>query len=152
MAVVNHAPVDWFSKSTSVAFVHPEIAESHPDVSVAAGEIYAAGNATCEMLQLSYIADEVGIDFPKPDVLNIDNTAVEAFTNDTVIRTKLKHIDVRQDWVRVLRDHDIIVPKHIPSADNLADFFTKILFEAIFIRLRDQMMTELPEHLKHHFK
>ena len=152
VAMENHAPVDWFSKCTSVAFAHPDIGESHADISVAAGEIYAAGNAACEMLQLSYIADEVGVDFPKPAILHIDNTAAEAFAKDTVIRTKLKHIDVRQDLVKALNDHNIIVPKHTPSADNLADFLTKLLSDDTFIRLRDQMMIELPEHLQYHFE
>ena len=82
----------------------------------------------------------------------MDNAAVEAFTNDTVIRTKLKHKDVRQEWVRVLRDHDVIIPEHVPSADNLVDFFTKILLESTFVRLRDQMMKALPPHLQCHFK
>ena len=40
---------------------------------------YAAGNATCEMLQLSYIAEEIGMSFPKPAILEMDNTAAEAF-------------------------------------------------------------------------
>jgi len=45
VALKNGAPVDWFSKCTSVAFADASIGDSHPDVSVAAGEIYAAGNA-----------------------------------------------------------------------------------------------------------
>ena len=104
VAIENKAPIDWFSKCTSVAFANKDIGESHADVSVAAGEIYAAGNAACEMLQLSYMAEEIGMSFPKPAILGMDNAAAEAFTNDTVIRTKLKHIDQRQEWVRVLRD------------------------------------------------
>jgi hypothetical protein len=104
------------------------------------------------MLQLSYIAEEIGMSFPKPAILEMDSAAAEAFTNDTVIRTKLKHIDQRQEWVRVLRDKDLIVPKHVPTHDNLADFFTKILTEDTFVRQRDQMMKMLPPHLQYHFK
>jgi hypothetical protein len=151
VALENSAPVDWHSKSTSVAFAHPALEGSHADTSSAAGEIYGAGNAVSEMLQLGYIADEVNIPFPKPAFLDMDNAAAEAFTNNTTIRTKLKHIDVRQEWVRCLRDKDIIVPRHVSSQDNLADFFTKILPPHTFIRLRGELMRELPPHLQYHF-
>jgi hypothetical protein len=144
----NIAPVDWHSKVTSCAFAHPDIGDGHADMSSAAGEVYAAGNAACELLQLSNISDEVNIRFPKPAHLQMDNTAAEAFTNDTVIRTKLKHIDVRQEWVRVLRDCNLLKPVHVSTHENLADFFTKILSGPIFTKLRDMMMQELPDHLK----
>ena len=100
------------------------------------------------MLHFSYCIEEMGIaesaSFPKPMTLLMDNAAAEIFTNATAFRTKLKHIDVRQQWVRVLRDKSIIIPKHVPSLDNLADLFTKILGCDDFIRLRDQMMIPLP--------
>ena len=72
-------------------------------MSSGAAEVYAAGNATQDFLHLSYVAEELGIGFELPFNLQIDNTAAEAFANDTVIKTKLKHIDCRQDWVRILR-------------------------------------------------
>ena len=39
VAIENEAPIDWFSKCTSVAFANKDIGESHSDVSVAAGEV-----------------------------------------------------------------------------------------------------------------
>lgn len=141
-------PVDWHSKVTSCAFANADIGESHADMSSATGEVYAAGNASCEMPNLKYICEDINIDFPCPAHLQMDNTAAEAFTNNTVVRTKLKHIDVRQNWVRCLRDHNLLLPIHVPSTDNLADFFTKILLGPTFKRLRDRMMVELPDHLK----
>ena len=52
----------------------------------------------------------------------------------------MKHIDCRMDWVHILRDKDIIHTVHVPSEDNLADIFTKILPTNTFKRLRDVMM------------
>ena len=63
-------------------------------MSSGAAEVYAAGNATQDFLHLSYVAEELGIGFELPFNLQIDNTAAEAFANDTVIKTKLKHIAV----------------------------------------------------------
>ena len=69
IALLNGAPVLWGSKVSSVAFVHPPIGEAHPDVSSGAAEVYAAANATFEFLHLSYVVDELGIDFPVPFTL-----------------------------------------------------------------------------------
>ena len=142
IATCDGAPVLYGSKVSSVAFAHPDIGESHADVSSGANEIYAAGNATHECLHLSYIADEAGIDFPKPIPLQMDNSTAESFAKNNAKKTKLKHIDARQEWVKVLRDKSILVPVHVPTKLNLADLFTKILTVPEFIRLRNMMMVQ----------
>ena len=136
------APVLYGSKVSSVAFAHPDIGESHADISSGANEIYAAGNATHECLHLSYIVDEMDMDFPKPIPLQMDNTTAEAFANNNAKKTKLKHIDARQEWVKVLRDKSILVPVHVPTKLNLADIFTKILTVPEFIHLRNMIMVQ----------
>ena len=140
VAMLNGAPVLWGSKVSSVAFAHPDINESHADISSGAAEIYAAGNATFEFLHLSYTADEMGIPFPKPILMQVDNKAAIAFSDNSAFKTKLKHIDVRQEWVKTLRNKNIIETTHVPSKDNLADLFTKILDADTFESLRDRMM------------
>jgi len=112
VATCDGAPVLCGSKVSSVAFAHPDIGESHADVSSGANEIHAAGNATHESLHLSCIADEMGIDFPKPIPLQMDNTAAESFAKNNAKKTKLKHIDARQEWVKVLRDKSMLAPAH----------------------------------------
>ena len=143
IALLNGAPVLWGSKVSSVAFAHPLIGEAHPDISSGAAEVYAAGNATFEFLHLSYTADEMGIPFPQPLILQVDNKAAIAFADNSALKTKLKHIDTRQKWVKTLRSKNIIQTKHVPSRDNLADIFTKILDADTFEHLRDRMMHRL---------
>ena len=134
--MLGSAPILWGSKVSSVAFAHPSIGEAHADISSGAAEIYSAANATFEFLHLSYVANEMpGIDFPTPMVLEMDNTTAECFVNNTAFKSKLKHIDVRQNWVRVLRDKNIVIPKHVSTQDNLADLFTKVLSKETFYRL-----------------
>ena len=135
------ATVMWTSKVSSVAFAHPDIGESHSDMSSAAAEIYGAANATMDILHLSYIADELGIEFPKPIRLQIDNTAAKAFCDNSVYKTNLKHIDCRQHWVRTLRDKNILHPVYVPTKENIADLFTKILPRLTFQYLRDKIMS-----------
>ena len=84
----------------------------------------------------------MGISFPKPIELQMDNSTAEVFVNDTAYKTKLKHIDVRQKLVQTLRDKDILRPVHVDTKDNAADLFTKILGKQDFIRLRDMVMKQ----------
>ena len=123
---------------------HPDIEDLHPDVSSGAAEIYAASVALNEILHLSYIVDEMGSPMGKPIVIRIDNTAAIAFANGRVRRSKLKHIDVRQEWVQALRDHSVVKTEYVNTKENLADFFTKILDNDTFVRLRDEMMGVCP--------
>ena len=140
----NDAPVYWQSKASSVAFASPRIGEAHADISSGAVEIFSAGNATMDILSLSYPVEEMGMDFPFPFTLELDNEAARIFANASAQRSKLKHIDCRQEWVKTLRDKSVCNPVHIPTKDNLADLFTKILPLGDFIRLRDQLLHPAP--------
>ena len=101
-----------------------------------------------DIMHISYIADEMGLDFPKPFTLQIDNTAAEIFMRNSAAKTKLKHIDCRQEWVRTLRNKNICVPTHVDSEKNLADLFTKILGKATFEHLRSLIMVRLPAEFR----
>jgi hypothetical protein len=140
-ALCNGAVVAYHSKANSVACASPLIGEAHADVSSAAAEVYAAGNAASELLYLSYVAEGAGVPISMPMVLQMDNSACLAFANNSALKTTLKHIDCRQEWVRVLRDKAIVEPRWVPTADNLADIFTKLLPTPTFLRLRDTLLT-----------
>ena len=105
-----------------------------------AAETYCSANATMDLLHLSYVVDEMGLTLPLPFKLQMDNTAAQAFAGSSVNRTKMKHIDCRQYWVRVLRDKEICLPVHVDTKDNLADLFTKPLDRATFWTLLAQIM------------
>lgn len=140
IALLNGTPVLWGSKVSSVAFAHPAINEAHADSSSGAAEVYSAANATYEFLHLSYIAEEMGLDFPLPFTLQMDNAAAQIFAEGSAYKTRLKHIDCRQEWVKTLRDRSIMIPQHVDTKNNLADLFTKILTAPDFERLRDRIM------------
>ena len=136
-------PVCWGSKTSSVAFAHADIGEAHADISSGAAEVYGTANATFEFLNLQYVVEEMGMKFPKPFKLHIDNEAAKVFVEGTAFKTKLKHIDCRQFWVQTLRDKNICKPIKVASADNLADLFTKILPPTTFERLRNMIMYDI---------
>ena len=120
MAMRGKALVDWGSKVTAVQTVawpegddcwataelpaegpgptcHPLARDLHADVSSAAVEIYAgsAGLSQGLWLLVSYISGELGVSFPTPVCIGVDNTAAVACTNGTVKRSKIRHIDAR---------------------------------------------------------
>ena len=109
LALLNSAPVCWKS-SVIQCYANEDFDEDHPDRSSGASETRGAGNATMDFLHLSYIGREAGIKFPKPFVLQIDNDAARIFANDTCFRSRMKHIDCGQEWVRILRDKAICRP------------------------------------------
>ena len=136
----NGCPILWQSKASSVTFANKDIGEAHADMSSGAVEIYAAGNATMDILGLSYVVEEMGMEFPRPFILEMDNEAARIFSNASAQKTKLKHIDCRQEWVRTLRNRNLLRPAHVPTEDNLADLMTKILDKKTFIGLRERCM------------
>jgi hypothetical protein len=127
-----------------VPVCHPAVSELHADVSSAAAEIYAASVALSEMCYLSYISDEMGVPIRLPFKLQVDNSTCLAFGQDQIQRSKLRHIDCRQEWVLALRDAKVVQMEWVESAHNFADLFTKILEAETFIRLRDQIMAFQP--------
>ena len=118
-------------------------------MSSAAVEIFSVGNATLDVMGLSYVVEEMGVTFPFPFTLEMDNDAARIFCLGSAHKTKLKHIDCCQEWVRKLRDRDIMTPVHdiVDSKDNDADLFTKILPREPFEMARNRIMVE---HSVHH--
>ena len=77
VALLNGAPVFWYSKVSSVGFAHPDIGKAHADMSSGAAEVYAAANATfdalhmllsCELL-LPHTEHKLNIPTQKPNTL-----------------------------------------------------------------------------------
>ena len=57
--------------------------------------------------------------FPMPFTLQIDNAAAEVFMEDTKSNSRLKHIDVRECWVREMRDRSKVIPEHVNTTDMI---------------------------------
>ena len=123
---------------------HSKLKGLHPDMSSGAAEIYAASVALTEVLHLPYIVEEMGESMELPLQLLVDNTTAIAFSKGNVRRSKLKHIDVRQQWCEWLRDRTLVNLCHVDTKLNRADFFTKLLDVDTFVRLRSMMMTDRP--------
>jgi hypothetical protein len=54
------------------------------------------------------------------------------FANRTSGVTKMRHLDLREKWVRMIQDNDKIKLEHINGKLNPADFGTKLFSAAEF--------------------
>ena len=61
-----------------------------------------------------------------PIIINTDSTVAIAFATNTQLKTRMKHLDVRQHWISMIRDLSIARPIHCSSQNNIADLLTKI--------------------------
>ncbi|GKD00618.1 hypothetical protein Tco_1170892 [Tanacetum coccineum] len=68
-----------------------------------------------------------------------DNTSVIAISNNPVLHSRTKHIDIRYHFIRdhILKE-DIEV-NFIPTEYQLADIFTNPLYEPTFTRLKAEL-------------
>ena len=86
---------------------HSMVRDLHADVSSASDEIYAGSIGLSQGIWLSYVSEELSIDFPMPIAAGADSASAVAYANGTVKHSKIRHIDARQDRVRAMRDSAI---------------------------------------------
>ena len=66
--------------------------------------------------------DDMGYRQPTT-IIFTDNICAKNYANDTIKGIKLRHMDRKHKWIK----HMVNTLRYIPSIDNLADFFTKIM-------------------------
>jgi len=82
----------------------------------------------------------MGFDFPRPILLQVDNSTAIHFSKGSTRRSKLRHIDARQEWVCALRDEKIAKLIKVDTKENLADLNSKFLDVPTFEKLRGRIM------------
>ena len=58
-----------------------------------------------------------------------DATTAKVFAMGTAMRSRLKHIDQRQQWVQLTRDTRVVEVRYGKGATNKADIQTKVFFK-----------------------
>jgi hypothetical protein len=90
-------------------------------------ETLAASETLVRALSCTYVADEVGIEVPRPILIEIDANAALGFLNNSGSPSRMKHIDIRKGWIQQLRDRTIAEFVKVDGTIIKANFMTKLL-------------------------
>ena len=83
----------------------------------------------------------MGIVTAYPFTVSVDNTQALSFQSDTCPNSKIRgSIDMREAWVKELRDLSIVATQYVEGGSNLADIFTKCFMGPAFAKLKKKIV------------
>ena len=108
--------------------------QKHVSLSVTAAELYAGVASAQDMLYVKNVIESIGLKVKLPMVLEIDNKGTVDLANSWSIGGRTRNIDVRQVFLRELKEAGVIKVIWVAGCDNDADIFTKNLDGPLFER------------------
>jgi len=96
-------------------------------LSTVEAEYVAMSRCAQQMVWMHTWLEEVRVEHDVPGVIKGDSRGAIALVKNTKDHGKVKHIDIRHHYIRELVKSGSIIFEQIPSADNIADLFTKPL-------------------------
>jgi hypothetical protein len=108
-------------------------------VSSGEAETYALSECVRWGLHIKYIGEELSIDMPDRPAILSDATAALGFAGKSDGTGEMKHIDLREAWIKELKSDDIIRVK-VPGTLDQTEPFTKILSLSEFQAHEDAIM------------
>ena len=115
--------VSWYSKKQHSVFT-----------STAEAEYIAAGRCCAQILWIRNQLNDYELVLNKISIF-CDNTSAIAISNNPVQHSRTKHIDIRYHFIIEHVMNGTVVLLFVPSANQIADIFTKPLVESTFSRL-----------------
>lgn len=101
--------------------------------------------ATCDGVWLTRLLEDVGYYSDEPVLYHEDNQSTIRIIQEPRDRSRLKHIDVKDCFIRNLVEKKSIALKYTPTKMQEADILTKGLAAAQFQRLRDAIGLRIPQ-------
>lgn len=126
--MMSGGPVSWSSKRQQTVAL-----------STTEAEYMAMTRGSQQALWMHNFLSEIGLEQPLPATLHVDNNSSIALAESTKGHSRAKHIDIRHHYIRERVQEGDIEVRHIPSAENLADIFTKPLPRAAHDYLVNRM-------------
>src|SRR5258708_22832876 len=101
-------------------------------LSSAEAEYMALTHAGKESTFLEHLYKNVGIPISPPIFLLVDNQSTIVLVENPIFHARSKHIEVRHHWVHDKIEGGLIELEYIPTADQVANIFTKPLMAGKF--------------------
>ena len=104
-----------------------------------------------DMLYVYRLLESIGLQVELPMLLEMDNKGAVDLANNWSVGGRTRHVDVRNHFLRDLKDEGLLIIRHVPGDENDADIFTKNVTGPIFQRHlptfvgTDKYMEEEPE-------
>jgi hypothetical protein len=114
--MMSGGPVSWSSKKQATVAL-----------STTEAEYVAITRSSKQAMWIYSFLEELRMPQDRPAVLYGDNLGAAALARDAKGHARVKHIDIREHYIRERVAAGDIEIQHVASADNLADIFTKIL-------------------------
>lgn len=108
-------------------------------LSTTEAEYIAASEAAREATWLTVLKRELMPEFQGAITLCVDNQSAIKIMKNPELHRRTKHIDVKYHFIRSKVQDGMIEIKYVPTADQLADIFTKGLTKEKFQYLRTQI-------------
>jgi len=128
VVLLHGSPVAWSARKQSlIALLTAE------------AEYIALTSVMCKVLYLQSLINELYKPLNSPILVHCNNQGAIALASNSKFHARTKHIDIRYHFVRALIKNETIDIQYVPSEDNLADAFTKLLPKPHLERLRKEM-------------
>jgi hypothetical protein len=99
----------------------------------------SAHEATCEIVWLHRILQDLGISQEEATSLFIDSQSTIKLDKNPIFHSNTKHVDTKYHRIKSLIAKDVIKPIYCPSEDQISDVFTKPLGRIKFTKFRDEL-------------
>ena len=97
---------------------------------------------TVEILWVKSLLTELHLAQPEVPKIWCDNVSIIHMSANPVLHARTKHIELDLYFVREkIARHEVVV-NHVPSADQLADVFTKATLSPRFTKMRSRLTVD----------
>jgi len=101
-------------------------------LSVMEAELYAAVQCAMDMMYIWRVMTSMGLKVKLPMVLEVDNKGCVDFCNNWSVAGRTRHIEVKQYFLRDLKEEGILKVKWKSGGNMTSDIFTKNLPRPLF--------------------
>ena len=103
-------------------------------LSVTEAELNAATQCAQDMLYAMRVMESLGLKVQKPMILRVDNKGAHDLAHNWSIGGRTRHVDVRINFLRELKEEGTLVLEWIAGDLNSSDLFTKNLHGPLFYK------------------
>ena len=96
-------------------------------LSVTEAELFAATACVQDMLYVKKVVESMGLEVELPMVLKVDNQGARDLMNNWSVGGRTRHVEVKQYFIRDLKEAGWLVIEWIPTDEMTSDIFTKNL-------------------------